>query len=60
MEDVGTAEFTEQEVRGLREFFLKGGFLWVDDYWGGYAWQNWVEQISRVLPSSEFPIFDIP
>jgi hypothetical protein len=60
MEDVGTAEFTDAEVRGLREFFLKGGFLWVDDYWGSYAWQNWVEQISRVLPPAEFPIFDIP
>ena len=60
MEDVGTAEFTDEEVRGLREFFLKGGFLWVDDYWGSYAWQNWVEQISRVLPPAEFPIFDIP
>ena len=34
MEDVGTAEFKEDEVRNLREFFQKGGFLWVDDYWG--------------------------
>jgi hypothetical protein len=60
MEDVGTAEFSESEVRHLRAFFLKGGFLWVDDFWGGAAWINWVEQISRVLPPKEFPIFDVP
>ena len=60
MEDVGTAEFSEEEVRSLREFFLKGGMLWVDDYWGAYAWDRWEQQIARVLPPGEFPIFDIP
>jgi hypothetical protein len=60
MEDVGTAQFSKEEVTSLRQFLLKGGFLWVDDYWGSYAWDNWVQQISRVLPPAEFPIFDIP
>ena len=60
MEDVGTAEFSDEEVQTLREFFLKGGFLWVDDFWGSFAWDNWEEQIGRVLPSGEFPISDIP
>ena len=60
MEDVGTTEYTEQEVKALREYFQKGGFLWVDDYWGSYAWDNWVQQIGRVLPPGEYPIFDIP
>jgi hypothetical protein len=60
MEDIGTADFTEEEVRQLRTFFSKGGFLWVDDYWGSFAWDNWSRQIARVLPPGEFPIFDIP
>jgi hypothetical protein len=60
MEDVGTADFSEEEVKNLREFFLKGGFLWVDDYWGSFAWDNWVEQISRILPPGQFPITDVP
>ena len=60
MEDVGTADFSEEEVKNLREFFLKGGFLWVDDYWGSFAWDNWVEQISRILPPGQFPIMDVP
>ena len=60
MEDIGTAELSAEEVKNLRAFFLKGGFLWVDDTWGSYAWTNWVGEIARVLPPGEFPIFDIP
>ncbi len=60
MEDVGTADFSDTEVKNLRAFFLKGGFLWVDDYWGSYAWDNWAQQIAQVLPPGEFPTFDIP
>src|SRR5688500_12443224 len=60
MEDVGTMELSEQEVESLREFFLKGGFLWVDDFWGSFAWDNWSRQIGRVLATAEFPIFDVP
>lgn len=59
MEDVGTARFSDEEVVRLREYFLKGGFLWVDDFWGSYAWENWVSQIERVLPGSEYPIYDV-
>jgi hypothetical protein len=60
MEDVGTAEFTENEVHALRDYFRKGGFLWVDDFWGSFAWDHWNQQIARVLPPSEFPIIDVP
>jgi hypothetical protein len=56
MEDVGTARFSDEEVRRLREYLLKGGFLWVDDFWGDVAWWQWVEEIQRVLPKKDFPI----
>ena len=46
------------EVRRLREYLLKGGFLWVDDFWGTRAWQQWSAQMRRVLP--EYPIVDVP
>jgi hypothetical protein len=60
MEDVGTVEFSPEEVQALRAYFLKGGFLWVDDFWGTNAWNVWEDEIGRVLPAHEFPIFDIP
>ena len=60
MEDTGTVRFTNDQVNTLRDYFMKGGFLWVDDFWGSAAWAQWVNEIARVLPPSEFPIFDIP
>jgi len=58
--DVGTMGLSDGEAKRLREYLLKGGFLWVDDYWGDYAWDQWVEQIARVLPPAEFPIVELP
>jgi len=55
--DVGTAALSNPEVQRLREYLLKGGFLWVDDFWGTPAWDQWATQIKRVLP--EFPIADV-
>jgi hypothetical protein len=60
MEDFGTAMFTEEELLRLREYLLKGGFVWLDDSWGSYAWTNIAKEIGRVLPAGEFPILDIP
>ena len=59
MTDIETAQLSPQEVQGLRDFLLKGGFLWVDDSWGSRAWNNWVEQIGRVLPPGEYPLVDL-
>ena len=60
MENVENLRLTESEVRGLRDYLVKGGFLWVDDFWGSYAWQNWAEEIARVLPPAQYPMFDVP
>jgi hypothetical protein len=60
MEDVGTARFTDDEARALRQYLLKGGFLWVDDFWGERAWSQWVEEIQRVLPPETYPIATVP
>jgi uncharacterized protein DUF4159 len=60
MENVEQLHFTERDVLGLREYLLKGGFLWVDDFWGSRAWDNWAREIARVLPPGEFPLFDLP
>jgi hypothetical protein len=60
MVNIGSARFSVDETVRLREFFTKGGFLWVDDSWGSAQWNSWVSQLSRILPPAEFPIFDIP
>ena len=58
--DVGTIGLREEEVGRLRLYLLKGGFLWVDDFWGTAAWNQWQREISRVLPPSDYPIEDVP
>ena len=57
--DVGTIGFRPDEIDRLRTYLLKGGFLWVDDFWGTLAWQQWSNEIAKVLPPSEYPIVDI-
>jgi hypothetical protein len=62
--DIGTAGFAAIEIERLREYLLKGGFLWVDDFWGERAWAHWTAEIQRILPGStieelslEHPLF---
>jgi len=57
--DVGTIGISDEEIPILREYLLKGGFLWVDDFWGSEAWNQWVQEISKVFPPEEYPIEDI-
>ncbi len=60
MSEPGGSYFSEEEAKQLREYLLKGGFLWVDDFWGERAWANWQSQIAKALSPSEYPIIDLP
>ncbi|MDA1184454.1 MAG: DUF4159 domain-containing protein [Acidobacteria bacterium] len=60
MTEVGSIALDDREVDRLREYLFKGGFLWVDDFWGTYAWNVWVDQIRKVFPPSDYPIIDLP
>jgi hypothetical protein len=56
----GDASIDTTEGRRLREYLLKGGFLWADDFWGTYQWEHWVSQLRNALPAAEYPIVDLP
>ena len=60
MTEVGSAMFDDKEAARLRDYLLKGGFLWADDFWGTYAWDFWVAQFRKVMPADKYPIIDIP
>jgi hypothetical protein len=60
MFEVGNFYIDDGEAAALREYFSKGGFLWVDDFWGQRAWEIWESQIRKVFPSSTHPIVDVP
>jgi hypothetical protein len=48
--EVGRMGLSEAEVHGLRDYLAAGGFLVIDDFWGTWEWQNFEQEISRVLP----------
>ena len=60
MTEVGTLFISDLEARGLREYLLRGGFLWADDFWGESAWASFENQLRKALPSGQFPIVDLP
>jgi hypothetical protein len=60
MSDVGTVYFNAEEADRLGAYLRKGGFLWVDDFWGPDAWDQWASEISKALPPGRYPVMDIP
>jgi hypothetical protein len=57
--DAGTIGLSPEEQKQMRNYLLKGGFLWVDDFWGSEAWLHWSQEIGKVLPPEQYPITDL-
>jgi hypothetical protein len=60
MTEPGGAYFDDAEAAGLRTYLQRGGFLWADDFWGDYAFEHWTNELRKALPSSEYPLLDLP
>jgi hypothetical protein len=60
MTEVGSLYLSTDEAGRLRDYLLKGGFLWADDFWGSQAWAVFEEEMSKVFPPSERKIVDLP
>lgn len=52
--------FDADDAARLRDYLLKGGFIWSDDSWGSYAWNNLENEMAKVLPPSQYRFVDIP
>jgi hypothetical protein len=48
--EVGGMYVDTEQAERLREFFLRGGFLHVDDFWGPDQFSNFEEQMEKVFP----------
>ncbi len=60
MTEVGALYLDDSEAAALRDYLLKGGFLWADDFWGPYAWRNFADEMNKALPRDQYPIQDLP
>jgi len=65
LSEPGGWEPSDEDVKALREYLQKGGFMIFDDFPGGRDYMNAMTQMRRVLPQSEIvpvpmnhPIFD--
>jgi len=56
----GALVFSEEEIKRLRSYLLRGGFLMVDDFWGEAEWENFEYEFSRVFSPDEFPLMALP
>ena len=58
--DVGTIGLSPEEADALGRYLRKGGFLWVDDFWGDEAWEQWAHELAQAMPPNEYSIEDVP
>lgn len=50
MSDPGWAELSKQEIKCLGDYLRRGGFLWVDDFWGIAEWDNLERLTTLAVP----------
>jgi hypothetical protein len=59
-EAMGFVVFSDDEIRSLRAYFEKGGFMFLADSWGTQSEELWEDAISQVLPRDQYPLVTIP
>ncbi len=55
--EVGYMSLSPDEIEGLRDYLMAGGFLVIDDFWGSQEWAQFEYQMDLVFPSR--PIVDL-
>lgn len=49
--DVGWQILSRDEEKRLRDYLLRGGFLWIDDFWGDAEWDNFEFNMKAIFPA---------
>ncbi len=49
---IGDWELSDSEIRHMRDYLDRGGFLVVDDFHGEAEWENFAQGIARIVPNS--------
>jgi hypothetical protein len=51
--------FSDEDAARLREHLLRGGFLYVDDFWGMDERQNFEVQLHKVFPDRRMELLPV-
>src|SRR5438094_3079170 len=55
----GGMYINDEQAARLREFFARGGFLHVDDFWGLWQKDNFESQIRKVFPEKRLEVLPL-
>jgi hypothetical protein len=55
----GGMGFSDEEAARLREYFARGGFLHVDDFWGLWQKANFEAQMLKVFPNKRLEVLPL-
>ena len=55
--EMGDWKLTDAQVKTLREYLLRGGFIYMDDFWGPEEYARFAESMTRVFPDR--PVVEI-
>jgi len=53
MLEVGSLILSDEEAQALRHYLLRGGFILIDDFHGGYEWNNFYLEFKKIFPDRE-------
>ncbi|HLH40517.1 MAG TPA: DUF4159 domain-containing protein [Bryobacteraceae bacterium] len=56
--EMGDWLLTDEQCAKLRDYLLRGGFLYLDDFWGPQEWERFDESMRRVFPDREIVEID--
>ncbi len=56
MSDPGYMVISEEERAAFENYLARGGFVWVDDFWGDAEWQQFANVMRTVLPNREWRV----
>ena len=51
----GFLELSNEQAARLREYVARGGFMFFDDFWGVYEWENLETQLKKIWPEGYTP-----
>ncbi|MCY4402376.1 MAG: DUF4159 domain-containing protein [Candidatus Poribacteria bacterium] len=51
--EVGSMQLNKAEAKNLREYLLRGGFIFVDDFHGGIEWKRFYTELKKIFPKRE-------
>lgn len=54
----GSLELSDEQAARLREYVARGGFMFFDDFWGVYEWDNLETQLHKIWP--DYKAKDLP